>query len=147
MAACSSIFAWRIPWTEGPGGLQKSHKRVRHDLVTKHQQPQTEVNVLLNLVSHSNKLIEPKERAMGRSHLQVNWREVVGNLRNACFQLTSEMGEQSCGTETLLCGTWHCFQVGSVRTEGHCRTPSQWCGQFLGGGKLLHTFGEQKGQK
>ena len=22
MATCSSIFAWRIPWTEEPGGLQ-----------------------------------------------------------------------------------------------------------------------------
>ena len=32
MAAHSSILAWRIPWTEKPGGLQsiRSH-RVRHD--------------------------------------------------------------------------------------------------------------------
>ena len=30
MAAHSSIVAWRIPWTEEPAGLQKSH-----DLVTK----------------------------------------------------------------------------------------------------------------
>ena len=32
MAAHSSILAWRIPWTEEPGGLQStgSH-RVRHD--------------------------------------------------------------------------------------------------------------------
>ena len=22
MATCSSVLAWRIPWTEGPGGLQ-----------------------------------------------------------------------------------------------------------------------------
>ena len=35
MATHSSIFVWRIPWTEEPGGLQKSLKRVRHDLVTK----------------------------------------------------------------------------------------------------------------
>ena len=36
MAALSSILAWRIPWTEEPGGLQSmgSH-RVRHDLATK----------------------------------------------------------------------------------------------------------------
>ena len=39
MAAHSSILAWRIPWTEGPGGLQsKGLERVRHDLVTKQQQ-------------------------------------------------------------------------------------------------------------
>ena len=32
MTTHSSIFAWRIPWTEEPGGLESmgSH-RVRHD--------------------------------------------------------------------------------------------------------------------
>ena len=35
MATHSRIFAWRIPWTEEPGGLQsKWSQRVRHDLVT-----------------------------------------------------------------------------------------------------------------
>ena len=32
MATHSSIFAWRIPWTEGPGGLQPMElQRVGHD--------------------------------------------------------------------------------------------------------------------
>ena len=32
MATHSSILAWRIPWTEGPGGLQSiGSQRVRHD--------------------------------------------------------------------------------------------------------------------
>ena len=36
MATHSSILAWRIPWTEGPGGLQSmGSQRVRHDWVTK----------------------------------------------------------------------------------------------------------------
>ena len=30
MATHSSILAWRIPWTEGPGGLQSTGRRVRH---------------------------------------------------------------------------------------------------------------------
>ena len=31
-ATHSSILAWRIPWTEGPGGLQSTgSQRVRHD--------------------------------------------------------------------------------------------------------------------
>ena len=31
-ATCSSILAWRIPWTEEPGGLQSmGSQRVRHD--------------------------------------------------------------------------------------------------------------------
>ena len=32
LATHSSIFAWRIPWTEEPGGLQSMGlQRVRHD--------------------------------------------------------------------------------------------------------------------
>ena len=31
-ATCSSILAWRIPWTEEPGGLQaRELQRVRRD--------------------------------------------------------------------------------------------------------------------
>ena len=34
-ATHSSILAWRIPWTEEPGGLQSmGSQRVRHNLVT-----------------------------------------------------------------------------------------------------------------
>ena len=40
MATHSSILAWRIPWTEEPGGLQSTgSQRVGHDLVTKQQPP------------------------------------------------------------------------------------------------------------
>ena len=40
MATHSSILAWKIPWTQEPGGLHgpRGHKRVRHDLATKQQQ-------------------------------------------------------------------------------------------------------------
>ena len=32
MATHSSVLAWRIPWTEGPGGLQSvGSQRVRHE--------------------------------------------------------------------------------------------------------------------
>ena len=35
MATHSSILAWRIPWTEKPGGLQSiGSQRVRHDGTT-----------------------------------------------------------------------------------------------------------------
>ena len=35
MAMHSSILAWRIPWTEEPGGLQSiGSQRVRHNLAT-----------------------------------------------------------------------------------------------------------------
>ena len=36
MATHSSILAWEIPWTEGPGWLQSmGSQRVGHDLMTK----------------------------------------------------------------------------------------------------------------
>ena len=35
MAAHSRILAWRIPWTEEPGGLQSmGSQRIRHNLET-----------------------------------------------------------------------------------------------------------------
>ena len=40
IATHSSILAWRIPWTEGPGGLQvHGVARVRHNLATKPPAP------------------------------------------------------------------------------------------------------------
>ena len=45
MATHSSILAWRIPWTEEPGGLQSMGlQRVRHNLATKQQQKQSQNN-------------------------------------------------------------------------------------------------------
>ena len=39
MATQSSTLAWRIPWTEEPGGLQSmGSQRVRYDLATEQQQ-------------------------------------------------------------------------------------------------------------
>ena len=38
VATHSSILAWKIPWTEGPGGLQSIGTQNRHNLVTKQQQ-------------------------------------------------------------------------------------------------------------
>ena len=37
MATHSSILAWRIPWTEQPGGIQSIwSQRIRHNWATKH---------------------------------------------------------------------------------------------------------------
>ena len=38
METHSSILAWKIPWTEEPGGLQSMGlQRVRHNLATKQE--------------------------------------------------------------------------------------------------------------
>ena len=40
MVTCSSILAWKIPWTEEPGRLKSmGSQRVRHDLAIQQQQP------------------------------------------------------------------------------------------------------------
>ena len=42
MATHFSTLAWRIPWTEEPGGLQSTgSQRVRHDWLTKHSMATT----------------------------------------------------------------------------------------------------------
>ena len=39
MAPLSSILAWKIPWTEEPGGLQSmGSQRAGHDLATEQKQ-------------------------------------------------------------------------------------------------------------
>ena len=39
MTTHSSVLAWKVPWTEEPGGLQSmGSQRAGHDLVTKQQQ-------------------------------------------------------------------------------------------------------------
>ena len=49
MATHSSIFAWKIPWTEEPGRLQSMGvSRVNHDLATK---PPPPIYLYLYLIS------------------------------------------------------------------------------------------------
>ena len=59
MASHSSILAWRLSWTEEPGGLQsRGSQRVRHDWVNEHTQEvlgALRSSVLLPL-SHSEKM-------------------------------------------------------------------------------------------
>ena len=55
LATHSSILAWRIPWTEEPGGLQSmGSQRIGHNLANKQQQQQ----VPLRLVEVSEKILE-----------------------------------------------------------------------------------------
>ena len=54
MATHSSILAWRIPWTEEPGGLHTVHgvARVGHDLATKPPLPGNEGLAALTVLFH-----------------------------------------------------------------------------------------------
>ena len=47
MATCSSILAWRIPWTEEPSGLQSvGSQRIRHDGAHTHTHTHTAIRIL-----------------------------------------------------------------------------------------------------
>ena len=71
MATHSSILAWRIPWTEEPGGLQSIRsQRVAHDwsdLAGTHMQS-----------SNSNQLWKPKDSAEA---LHEGWGTAEGGIR------------------------------------------------------------------
>ena len=65
MATHSSILAWEIPWTEGPGGLQTvGFQRVRHDSVTEQRTTRKVDSAFLDRLVKANLLtIEAAEHA------------------------------------------------------------------------------------
>ena len=72
MAAYSGFLAWKIPWTEEPGGLQStgSH-RVRHDSVTKQQHPGA---LLTPRASCSSGSLQKKKDALEERQLQFHYK-------------------------------------------------------------------------
>ena len=82
MATRSSVPAWRIPWTEEPGGLQSmgSH-RVGHDFVTKRWQ-QIEQNRDLTL--KESFLVKHGPTGFRGGTVRRAWRESV--WRKGCLQ-------------------------------------------------------------
>ena len=71
MATHSSILAWEITWTEGPGRLQSMGlQRVRHDLVTKEQQnhPHNQGAELIEVVTTRISLVLPLDIHTATTH-------------------------------------------------------------------------------
>ena len=53
MATHSSFLAWKIPWTEEPGGLEfKEYQRVGHDWATEHTENYIYIPVYLFTLSY-----------------------------------------------------------------------------------------------
>ena len=71
IATHSSILAWRIPWTEGPGGLQSMGlQRVRYDWVTNtHTHTHTHFNNYMWLLSQKLLYISLSSLKLNRSAL------------------------------------------------------------------------------
>ena len=54
VATHSSILAWRIPWTEEPGGLQSMGlQRVRYDLAIEHARTSICLSIVFNFLPPS----------------------------------------------------------------------------------------------
>ena len=68
MATHSSILAWRIPWTEEPGGLQSmGWKRVGHDWATKHSTVVSCHLVICELIRQVPALPSPQQMTRGEA--------------------------------------------------------------------------------
>ena len=80
MATRSSVLAWRIPWTEEPGGLQSMGlHRVRHDWATEQQQQRdTNQKPRISAVFLTNKL--QVGHSNFRCRLQVQFRTCTFEL-------------------------------------------------------------------
>ena len=64
MATHSSILAWRIPWTEEPGGLQSmGSQRIGHDLPTEKEQHAYTLKVVSSVTQSCLILCDPMNRS------------------------------------------------------------------------------------
>ena len=93
MATHSSIFAWRIPWTEEPDRLQSiGSQRVGHDWATKTCTP---LHVLLSNTSHTslNASCSPPSDGQKLYQLQKNLSNLGKNCRNVGCLFCPDMPE------------------------------------------------------
>ena len=82
MATHSSVLAWRIPWTEEPGGLQSmGSQSVRHDRVTDTYTPDTHVTLTYTPDTRVTLTYTPDTHVRLPSGFILRSRDVVGPLR------------------------------------------------------------------
>ena len=66
MATHSGIFAWKIPWTEEPGGLQSiASQRVRHDCACAHEHTPTNAPLYIIYVYYIRKMCSKEQQSRG----------------------------------------------------------------------------------
>jgi len=70
MATHSTIFAWKIPWTEEPGGLRSmGSQSLRHNLVSEHARIHLYVTVPFKITNISKKLF----MSLNLQCIDINW--------------------------------------------------------------------------
>ena len=95
MATHSSILAWRIPWTEEPGGLQSvGLQRVGHDWATKHKHTDVLTDHLVRnkeigqIIGHSTtSVLEELHDQQRKKELSLNSFSPLSNFSNLIFML------------------------------------------------------------
>ena len=130
----SSILAWKIPWTEEPGGLQSmGSQRVGHNLATKqHHHPLTTRAWLrwwalktLNLLSSTSCPVNPP--LVSTSSIFIRLLEI----------------DQGCAFSKGICVSLNCYLVSgpfSSREVGGFGTPTSWDWGYQPGREAhLHT--------
>ena len=100
MATHSSILAWRIPWTEEPGGLQSvESQRVRHDWATKQSiagidiKPQLSISPLLAalILPYASEQHHPRTSSP-QTHAVWPWGEGICPFRPCFIQFLKYRG-------------------------------------------------------
>ena len=133
MATHSSTLAWRIPWTEEPGGLQSvGSQRVGHELETKQQQQWRSSRWkqcwFTTKPEQGWESSRPKSSCvpLSKSRAPDLWDSVL-----PCFQWEAGLGDparwQSCPEHPLSYGLWPRASLGSLLLGGkQVQTASQW---------------------
>ena len=130
MATHSSILAWRIQWTQEPGGLQSmGSQRVRHDWATKHI---------------TDCIIWPNERTVSEDRhrdccVMIWWKSLLGSNGSGFYftilfplwQGSSQSGadQDNVGQEVAGTGRWYLVNCAKLGGWGWCilsRKSSAW---------------------
>ena len=94
-AAHSSILAWRIPWTEEPGGLQSmGSQRVRFDWVTKHSTELIKMGPWSNITT----VLLRRGRHTGDGREKVKW----GHSKKAAVYSQEEKPQEKAADTFIL---------------------------------------------
>ena len=80
MAPHSSTLAWKIPWTEDPGGPQSMGSlRVGHDLATKPPNHHSCFHIYIYIISFTEKAMAPHSHTLA---WKIPWTEEPGRLHS-----------------------------------------------------------------
>ena len=150
MATHSSILAWRIPWTEEPGGLQSRGRKVRHDWVSEQADEDTWASLVAQLVKNPHAMQETWVWALGwedplkkgkATHSSVLAWRIPWTIPWMAKSLT---WWSDCHFTSLPFFWWWVVCSSACSTVGHCWAQGWWAclygGTGQGGGFLSVLF-------